>query len=251
MESYNDHFSKQSDIYQKYRPTYPAKLFEYLSSLTKEHRLVWDCGTGNGQAAIGLAKHYNQIYATDLSKQQLQNASPHKRIKYKVEKAEHSSLDNSSVDLVTVAQALHWFNFNTFYPEVNRVLKPNGVFAAWTYGGPMISKEVDTLVRHFHNKVLDGYWHEKNQLVNEEYANIPFPFEKLETPNFTNSKKLNLDDLLGLLKSWSAVQRYIDQNGENPVDELEPKLHQVWGNPQKTYLTTWNITLRAGKVIKK
>ena len=147
---FKDHFSNHADLYLRYRPLYPANLYTFLSSLTKHHTLAWDCGSGNGQAAIGLAAFYNQVVATDASEQQISNSLPHDKIKYKVEKAEHTSFESHSVDIVTIANALHWFDFDLFYKEVNRVLKSDGVIAVWTYELPTISPEVDIILRDFH-----------------------------------------------------------------------------------------------------
>lgn len=251
MTDFKDHFSKQSDIYFKYRPSYPTELYVYLSSLTETHELAWDCGTGNGQAAVSLTQYFQQVYATDPSEQQINNAIPNPRIVYKVEKAESCSLPDHAADLITVAQALHWFDFDQFYAEVQRVLKPDGVFAAWTYSLPYISAEIDTVVQHFHDHILEGYWQYENSLVNQEYATIPFPFDELPSPDFKYEREGSLEDLLGLLRSWSGVQRYAHQNGVNPVKKIESTLMDVWGSPDKKRLFYWKIFLRAGKNCNK
>ncbi|MDX1672399.1 MAG: class I SAM-dependent methyltransferase, partial [Balneolaceae bacterium] len=184
MTDFKDQFSKQSNAYKKYRPSYPDALFEYLSTLTEEHELAWDSGTGNGQAAFSLVDFYTDVYATDPSEEQIENATPHPNITYRVERAEDCSLDDASVDLVTVAQALHWFDFYAFYAEVKRVLKEGGVFAAWTYGRPSINRNIDGLIRYFHDELLEGYWRYENRLVDLEYVTLPFPFKELSTPQF-------------------------------------------------------------------
>jgi len=248
MKEFKDNFSKQTETYLRYRPTYPGELFEYLSTQTDNHELAWDCGTGNGQAAFGLVPYYEKVYATDPSEQQIENAIPHERIVYNVEKAEHPGLENNSVDLITVAQALHWFDFDAFYTEVNRVLKQNGLLAAWTYGLPAVSGEIDKIVRHFHDEILGDYWLYENRLVDLEYSTIPFPFSELSTPSFYIKKELSFDDLLGLINSWSALQRYIRKNGHNPIDHLKQVLRAHWADTGKKKEATWKITLKAGRI---
>ncbi len=248
MESFKDNFSKQSDAYQKYRPSYPQEMFAYLSSISQNHDLAWDCGTGNGQSAVGLANYFEKVYATDPSESQISNTEANPKIIYKVEKAENSSLKKNSVDLVTVAQALHWFDFDKFFSEVKRVLKPTGIIAVWTYGLPQISLEIDNLILHFHDNIVGGFWQKENQIVSEEYKTIPFPFKELETPSFQFQKEIALEDLKGLLISWSATQRYKDQNGTNPLSIIERELQDIWKDSQEPKRATWKIYLRVGKV---
>ncbi|HEX6981553.1 MAG TPA: class I SAM-dependent methyltransferase [Balneolaceae bacterium] len=249
MTDFKDNFSKQSNTYLKYRPTYPGELFEYLRSLTEGHDVAWDCGTGNGQAAISLTKYYKKVYATDPSEQQIRNALPHRQIVYKVEKAEHSGLKDQSVDLITVAQAIHWFNFDEFYTEAKRVLKDNGAIAAWTYSLPAISDKIDNIIKDFHDQTLGEYWLYENSLVIKRYSTIPFPFKKLSTPAFLMHKELSLNDLVGFISSWSAVQRYKSKNGNNPVDKLETKLAKLWGGRNEVKEARWEIILKAGQNI--
>ena len=247
MKPFKDYFSKQAGHYQNYRPGYPVDMFTWLASLTGSHELAWDCGTGNGQAAVGLTAYYKKIYATDPSEQQLTHAVTHKQITYRVEKAEETALAAASVDIITVSQALHWFDFDRFYAEVNRVLKPDGVLAVWTYGMPAISDAVDAVIRYFHDTILHGYWKPGNQLVAEKYHTIPFPFQEIETPPFTIHKKLALKDLIGLLHSWSAVQRYQNKNGKNPIDEIEADLEKAWKRGDRLQASEWEIHMRVGR----
>jgi ubiquinone/menaquinone biosynthesis C-methylase UbiE len=156
--SFEDHFSKQSQTYAQYRPQYPEEIYAYLASVAPGALLAWDCGTGNGQAALGLAKYFDRVFATDASAEQIARAYPHPRVDYHVEPAEHISLGDSTVDLVTVAVAIHWFNFDEFYREVKRVLKPGGILAVWTYNFPVISPEMDALVRRYYYETLKGFW---------------------------------------------------------------------------------------------
>ncbi|MEP1093879.1 MAG: class I SAM-dependent methyltransferase [Cyclobacteriaceae bacterium] len=248
MSNFKDNFSKQSDVYLKHRPTYPDELFLYLSKLTDDHSLAWDCGTGNGQAAHGLTKYYKKIYATDASQKQIENAIQHGQIKYGVEPADRTTLSDQSVDLITVAIALHWFDHDSFYKEVRRVVKPGGIIAAWTYRLPTVTPEIDAVVQNFHDEVVDEHWQRENRLVSDGYKTIPFPFAELDHPAFIMSKNWSLDDLLGLVRSWSAVQRIINQTGENPVPILENELLEVWGNRETEREMVWKLILKIGRV---
>ena len=249
MPNFIDKFSTQADIYLKYRPHYPEELFAFLSGLTHEHQLAWDCGTGNGQAAIGLASYYEKVIATDPSEQQLKHSMTHERVTYLNESAESNSIASNSIDLLTIANALHWFNFDEFYKESNRVLKPNGVIAAWCYCIPTIDEEVDQILNTYHYQTLDNYWVAQNRLVEKEYTTIPFPFKEIQSPPFQYQKLFSLDDLIGYLNTWSATQRYITENKVNPTDELAILLKKVWQNPTSQKLVTWKIALKVGMKI--
>ena len=159
--SFEDHFSKHSEQYAQYRPQYPDEIYAYLASLAPGHSLAWDCGTGNGQAAIGLAKYFDKVHATDASAEQISRAYHHDKVEYGMEPAEHVSLGASSTDLVTVAVAIHWFNFDEFYREVKRVLKSEGILAVWTYSLPKISPQIDSFVNQYYYEILSGYWPER------------------------------------------------------------------------------------------
>jgi len=250
MATFSDNFSKHASIYAKFRPSYPYELYNYLRSLTNQHTLAWDCGTGNGQSAIHLADFYDQVFATDPSESQIKNAFPHDRVTYKVEKAEETSLDDNSVNLITVAQAVHWFDFDIFYQQVKRVLKPDGIIAVWAYGIPMVNAEIDKIIRHFHDRVLGEFWQEENKLIQRGYLTIPFPFKEIEPPEFQIKAKFVLQDLLGHLLSWSATQRYIKKVKQDPLVELKNELAKQWQNPEEIKIVRWNIMLRVGKIPK-
>jgi ubiquinone/menaquinone biosynthesis C-methylase UbiE len=248
MANFKDNFSKQSDIYLKYRPHYPIELYAYLASLTNEHSLAWDCGTGNGQAAVGLTEFYDKVIATDPSEQQIKNAIPHEKITYKVEKAENSSNGSNSVDLITIANALHWFNFESFYEEANRVMKDNGIIAAWSYTLPQISPDIDKIIHRYHYQTLNDYWRWENRLVENEYADIPFPFSQINTPDFFIEKWMNLNDVIGYLNTWSATQRFINENNFNPTDTLRDEMSTLWQDANSEKKLVWKLTLKVGKL---
>lgn len=245
--NFEDHFSGHSEKYAQSRPQYPDEIYAYLASLAPAHDLAWDCGTGNGQAAVGLAQHFDHIYATDASAEQIAHAYLHPKVEYQAEPAEHVSLRDFSVDLVTVAVAIHWFNFDEFYREVKRVLKPGGVLAAWTYSAVEISPEIDALVRQYYRDIVGPYWPERIRYIEERYETLPFPFEEIPPPPFSMDIHWNLIQLAGFLNSWSATQRYKSQKGQHPLELIWDNLVAAWGDENQTRLIRWSLHFRIGR----
>jgi SAM-dependent methyltransferase len=245
--NFEDHFSGHSGQYAQHRPQYPDEVYAYLASIAPARSLAWDCGTGNGQAALGLAKYFDKVYATDASAGQISMAYPHDKVDYHVEPAEHVSLKASSVDLVTVAVAIHWFNFDEFYREVRRVLKPKGILAAWTYSLTEISPEIDPLVNQYYSEILAGYWPERIRYLEERYKTIPFPFEEIVPPPFVMEINWNLIQFAGFLDSWSATQRYKAQREQHPLEIIWDKLAAKWGDENEKRLVRWPLHFRIGR----
>lgn len=244
--TWKDNFSAQADSYAKYRPHYPRELYQFLQQHLQHHGAAWDCGTGNGQVAVELAKFCDLVYATDASAAQLNHAPTHPNIIYRVAQAEHSGLSDNSVDLITVAQAIHWFDFEQFYTEVRRVAQPNALLAVWGYGLLKISPELDNIVSHFYHHVVGQYWDAERKHLDQEYRSIPFPFKQLDTPQFKMSLQWDLADLLGYFATWSSVQKMLKLQSANPLDQLAPQLALHWGAPTETRTITWDIYLKAG-----
>lgn len=260
MENANfaDHFSGHADEYARYRPSYPSALFEYLADRCAAHDLAWDCATGNGQAALGLAKHFAHVVATDASAEQIAAALPHPRVTYEVARARESPLGPAAADLVTVAQALHWIELDPFYTEVRRVLKPEGVFAAWTYGlfhlAPTdpAADAVDSLIRTFYHERVGPYWPPERRHIEAEYQSLPFPFDEMAAPNFTMTMAWSLEEVLGYLRTWSATKRYIRHRGHDPVTTMTPDFATAWGDPAMPRTMQWPVHVRIGhKSVKK
>ena len=247
LSSFEDHFSGHSDQYAQSRPHYPDEIYAYLASIAPACSLAWDCGTGNGQAAIGLAKYFDRVYATDASAEQISYAQMHEKVEYHVEPAETISLNDSSVDLVTVAVAIHWFNFDEFYREVKRVLRPDGVLAAWTYNLTEISPQIDQLVNRYYSEILNGFWPERIHYLEERYETLPFPFEETIPPRFVMEVNWNLIQFSGFLDSWSAAQRYKAQKGSHPLEIIWPQLLAAWGNENDQRLVRWPLHFRIGR----
>ena len=220
---FKDYFSGHAAAYADARPRYPIELFDWLATLTSEHDVAWDGGTGNGQAALGLAAHYQQVIATDPSKEQIENAFPHKRINYRIAAAESPHLEPHSVNLVTVAQAVHWFDRPKFYERAREVLKPGGAIAVWCYGLCSITPAIDARVQAFYSGETGPYWPPERALIDEGYRRIEFPFEEITPPAFHMQQRWTLNQFLAYLRTWSAVQKFISKNGRDPVSGLESR----------------------------
>lgn len=246
--SFEHLFSRQAADYAQYRPRYPDALFAYLASVTPGHTLAWDCATGNGQAALSLASHFEQVVATDANEAQIANASPHPRIRYSMARAERTELEARSVDLVTVAQAIHWFDLDGFYAEAKRVLRPGGVLAAWRYYHLAIEPAIDEPLWRYTSEVVGPYWSPRLQLVEERYHTFPFPFEELAAPAFIAEAAWNLDEVVGFLNSWSATQTFIQERGYHPIGEIEAELTAAWGAPEQKRRVWWPLAMRVGRV---
>jgi len=223
-----DYFSRQSEHYARYRPGYPPPLFDHIMGFVEEKKLAWDCGTGNGQAAVAIARYFEKVYATDISINQVSNAVKKSNIDYAIEPAESTSLQTNSVDLITISQALHWFDFDKFYAEARRVGTQKAVIAAWTYPLMKIDPDIDAIIDDFYSGMLHGYWDKERRYVDEEYSTIPFPFTQLPSGNFKIEVEWSLEDIEGYLNTWSALQKYITINNENPVALIINKLKNYW-----------------------
>jgi ubiquinone/menaquinone biosynthesis C-methylase UbiE len=246
--AFQDHFSTQAGQYTRFRPRYPRELFEYLASLPHGRSRAWDCGTGNGQAACDLARWFDEVVATDPSQNQISHAVAHPKVKYLVATAEHSPLADGSVDLVTAAQALHWFDLERFYAEVRRVGRPGSVLCAWSYGLARITPEVDAAVWTLYHDILGAYWPPERKIVEEGYSTVPFPFEQVSTPRFTMSARWSFADLVGYLGTWSSTQAYLKRHGSDPVELVRDELQAAWGAADRPNQVRWPLVLRAGWV---
>ncbi len=247
-DGFEDHFSEVAESYARYRPTYPASLFAWLASCCRRHDAAWDCGTGTGQAAVGLAAHFDRVFATDPSDRQIANALTHPKVAYSVAPAEASGLPDASVDLVTVAVALHWFDLDLFYPEVRRVARPGAVLAAWCYTRASITPVIDGVIEGFYAGVVGPYWPMERRVVEGGYANLPFPFPEIEAPATAISVDWDLAHLVGYLRTWSATQRAARAMGTDPIEQVMPGLRAAWGDPARVRAVRWPLGMRVGRV---
>ncbi|MFZ1529468.1 MAG: class I SAM-dependent methyltransferase [Ferruginibacter sp.] len=225
-----DNFSSQAAQYAKYRPVFPPELTSYIISLVQCHEHAWDCGTGNGQLAQLISPYFKKIFATDISAQQLENAVQIQNIIYSKQPAEKTLFEHDFFDLVTVGQAVHWFQFDAFFAEVDRVLKAGGILALAGYNLFSISAAIDPVISEFYRSSIGPYWDKERKYVDEAYKTIPFPFQEIEVPEFTIRLNWTFDQLTGYLKTWSAVKHFEKKNGFNPVDDILPTIKEQWGN---------------------
>jgi SAM-dependent methyltransferase len=244
-QGFKDHFSAHAADYAKFRPRYPKELFRWLATVAPERELAWDCATGNGQAAVALAELFERVIATDASEMQIGNAEAHGSVEYRVARAEESGIDSNTVDLITVAQALHWFDLKRFYAEARRVSKPGGVLAVWAYKLATVSPEIDAVVNHYYSEVVGPFWPEERAQV-EKFEELAFPCPEIEAPLFEMVAEWNAEHLIGYLRTWSATQRFMAANQRDPVEEIVGGLRTAWGDEVR--LVVWPLTVRVGRV---
>lgn len=246
-----DLFSEQAGDYARYRPSYPAALIDYILSFVPERKMAWDCATGNGQAALLLAPHFEKLMATDISAAQLARAAPHPAIEYRVCPAEKTPFADNSFDLITIAQAYHWFRFDSFHDEALRVAKPGAVIAAWTYTLASCSDQgVDAEIRRFYKEVTGPYWDAERKFVDEGYATVPFPYDPLPAREFFIDKEWTREDLYGFLNTWSALRHFIKANGFNPTDPFIAGLAARWPGTTRPLRFRFPLFLRLGRIGK-
>jgi ubiquinone/menaquinone biosynthesis C-methylase UbiE len=249
MSEFKDHFSGHAGIYREARPTYPPALFAWLAAQAPDRELAWDCACGNGQATVALADHFTHVIGTDPSAAQIGNAQPRVNIEYRVEPAEDATVIGASASIVTVAQALHWIDIDRFYAEVKRVLKPGGLFAAWTYADVTAGDAVvDRVKDRLYNDLTGPYWPPERKHVEAAYQTLKFPFVELAAPSFPMVASWSVDHLLAYFRSWSATQRYIRARGDDPVALIEPDLRTAWGDPKRRRDVRWQFHLRCGRI---
>ncbi|MCU7550050.1 class I SAM-dependent methyltransferase [Chitinophagaceae bacterium LB-8] len=243
-----DLFSEQAAEYARYRPSYPAELFEYIYSFITEHKAAWDCATGNGQAALHLAQHFDQVIASDISTAQLALAPSAPNIQYVNCPAENTPFPLHHFDLITVAQAYHWFNWEAFRKEVARVGKPDAVIAVWTYD-LIISddRKLNDLILHFYRNIVGQYWDAERKWVEEHYQTIPFPYKPLPSKEFSILQQFSREDLIGFFTSWSASQKYLRANGQAATGMIQKHLESIWPkNEERTF--RYPVYLKVGRV---
>lgn len=243
-----DNFSTQSDKYAKYRPTYPSELFDFINANAHNKLNAWDCGTGNGQVAYELAKTFSNVFATDISQQQLDNAFQADNILYSVQPAEKTNFEEKKFDLIVVAQAIHWFDFDKFYTEVRRTAKENALLCVVGYGKLEISEQIDEVISDLYENIIGKYWDMERIYIDNNYQTIPFPFDEIQIPHFVNTQYWTFEHLIGYLNTWSAVKKFIMQNNFNPIDKLRKNLEQLW-DKKLTRPVHFPLIIRVGRII--
>ena len=247
MSEFKDHFSAHAAHYRLARPLYPPPWFAALAELTPAHDRAWDAGCGNGQASVALAAHFRHVHASDPSASQIANAMPHARVHYATAAAEDCGLPDASIDLVCVAQALHWFDLPRFHAEVRRVLKPGGVIVEWGYGECSVTPAVDAVYQHLYADVLGDYWPAERAHIQNAYADLAFPFQRLPSPPLQMKAQWSLAQYLAYLESWSALQRFRRDRGQDPMRELDGRFRHAWGDPAQIRTVEWETFARVGR----
>lgn len=243
-----DRFSDHAAQYAQFRITYPPALYEFLLSITVGREVAWDCGTGNGQVAADLAPHFSRVEATDISEKQLAQAVQQPNIHYQVSGAEQTPFADDTFDLITVAQALHWFDASAFHREVVRVAKAGATIAEWGYGLVSVNEQTDPLIQHFYTDIVGPYWDDNRRHIDDEFARIPFSFAEVQYRRFEERQEWSAERLLQYLQTWSSVQRYRKAVGEEPLGQIEQRLRELWG--EEKHEVCFPIFLRTGKIIK-
>jgi ubiquinone/menaquinone biosynthesis C-methylase UbiE len=243
-----DNFSRQADIYAKYRPTYPQSLFDFILQQADKKQNAWDCATGNGQSAEVLANYFEKVFATDISQKQIDNAKQAANIFYSVQPADKTDFADNTFDLITVSQALHWFATPGFYDEVKRVAKPSSLLAAWSYSLLYVSPEIDKRIRSFYTDIIGPYWDAERKYVDQEYKTIPFPFREITAPKFNMEYHWAIEELEGYLNTWSALQKFISANNYNPVPEIIDQIRPWWKNEKMK--VNFPLHIRMGRIEK-
>lgn len=240
-----DLFSTQSKSYAAFRPSYPKVLYDFIFKHVNDFSVAWDAGCGNGQVAKDIAPHFSKVLATDISAKQLENAVEADNIFYSLG-GETTPFADHTLDLITVGQAIHWFDLEVFYKEVKRVGKPGSVLAVWGYSLLNIEPALDEELIHFYTKIVGPYWDSERKLIDEQYKTISFPFDEIKAPEFAFSFEWSLTELEGYLSTWSSVQKYISANGINPVQDFIKKIAPVW--PQGNKSVRFPLFLRLGRI---
>jgi len=238
-------YSGVARAYSTARPAYPAELFDWLAASAPRHDVAWDTATGSGQAALGLAPHFERVVATDTSEAQIRHAHPHPRVEYRVAKAEASGLPDGSVDLAVAAAAFHWFDRSRFDPEVKRVLRSGGVLAVWTYHVAYAEPPFDELFGPFYRDVVQPYFAPGARLVDRRYEDVTLPGRPLEAPAFTMTTRWNAGAILDFVRTWSGVHACREATGKDPVAQLAPRAEALCGSPDAVHEIRWPLYLRA------
>jgi len=247
MKEVIDNFSTGGADYALYRPDSPQEVFDFLYSHVRNFDAAWDCGTGNGQVATKLAERFKTVFATDISEDQLRHAQKKANIIYRKERAEQTSFADNSLDLITVGQAIHWFDFDAFYKEVRRVARPGTFFAAWTYSLLRMTPAINKVIEDLYFNITHHYWDKQRYYVDAEYKTIPFPFEEITVPEMWIIKSFTLPELVGYLGTWSGAIKYRKLEQKNATDLVLKDIERAWGTEEKLEVI-WPVYVRAGYV---
>lgn len=245
--TFKDHFSGHARQYAAFRPTYPDSVFATLAELAPGRRRAWDCATGSGQAAVGLVRHVGHVVATDASVRQLASAQRHDRVSYCVARAEEAPIGNHTVELVTIAQALHWVNVERFFAEAARALVPGGIFAAWGYGNPSVSEDVDPILTELYEGTLGPYWPPERRMIEDAYEGVAMPFDRIDVPATRLERAMSLEEFEGYVRTWSGTVRYLAARATDPVRPAFDAMAPRWGPPGSRRPVRWPLFFLVGR----
>lgn len=246
MADFKDYFSSHAPDYARFRPRYPAELFSFAASIIDRHQRAWDAGTGNGQAAVALAQHFDEVIATDASEEQIRHAEPHDRVRYIVARAEDAPLENASVDLILAAQAAHWFDLPKFYAEVRRIGRDGSVILLVTYGLTEIDEAIDPFVYSYANQAVGAYWPPERAHVDSGYLTLPFPFAEIPAPELAIEEEWTADQFIAYLGTWSATQNFIRSHDQDPRELVRASIEERWGDGVR--VVRWPLRMRVGRI---
>lgn len=241
IEPPEDHFSKIAPQYARGRFGYPGELFDFLLAHCSERKLAWDCATGSGQAAEDLACRFSHVIATDISAELLALAPSHPRITFRVAPAENSGIDADSVDLITAAQAVHWFDLPRFWAEALRVLRDEGVVAVWGYTWPLVSAKVDHVLEDLKG-ILVPFWPERSAILHAGYRDLSPPLREIVCPKFEASARWDLNGYLSHMESWSAIRYHREVTNENLLGRFRSEFAKAWA--ERTMVVRWPLVIR-------
>ena len=244
MNEHHKFFSELTDLYASARPKYPPELFAFLFKHVPDFNIAWDCATGSGQAAISLAEKFQRVYASDVSSEQISQAFKHERITYSTQESEHTNYSDNSFSLITVATALHWFDFNQYWNEVDRVLKPQGIFAAWTYTWFTVDDDIDSIIKTSLLDIIEPYWTPQHKICWNGYKDLEIPFTELQVPEMTLINNWNLNELLAYLHTWSATRKYMKDHGDQFFIDLKKFLLPLWGKEVNVKKVSMSLLIR-------
>jgi len=248
VSSFKDHFSSHASAYSTFRPSYPAALGAWLAEESPSTARAVDVGCGSGQLSAQLAEHFEEVIALDPSAEQIANAQPHPKVGYRVARAEQTGIASRGADLLTAAQAAHWFDLPAFFAEAQRILKPSGLIALVTYAGMTPGSDVAAIVEAFRTDTLAPYWPPERAMVDNDYRDIHLPFSRVEAPPMLLEMHWSLDALVGYVDTWSAVRGMERAIGRGPFEQMVARLREAWGPAEATKLLQWPLTVIAGRV---
>lgn len=242
-------FVSDGEQYAQFRPQYPHALGLLLASLTNRHQQALDVGCGTGQLTTILAAYFDEVMGVDPSDSQIQNAKSHPKIQYQVSTAEQLPEGLRDLDLITVAQAAHWFDLPRFYQEVTRVLAPDGVLALISYGVMQVDEAIRARVHQFYDNEIGPYWPAERKLVDEGYQTIEFPFQEMSVTPMEIELEWGLEEMMGYISTWSAVKKAKDLGQGDLLTAFYDDMCDLWGDASQKKRFIWPINMRVGKLV--